>query len=161
MSITAPPEQRPATAPQPASPNPKRKQGRRVSPRQALLVASLKMFYRNKHSIFWTLLLPVIILGVFALLNLGGGVTAQLGIIDDAHTAGAQKLVAQLGRSSLVSLHTGASLSDEQSALGSGDRDALLVIDAKGLHLTLNSARSHEADAARLVIDAAAAPPDS
>jgi ABC-2 type transport system permease protein len=121
-------------------------------------VASLKMFYRNKHSIFWTLLLPVIILGVFALLNLGGGANAQLGVVDNAHTADSQRLVAQLQHSTLVSVHTGGSVADERAALGSGDRDALLVIDSGRLSLTLNSARQREADAARLVVADAAAP---
>jgi ABC-2 type transport system permease protein len=128
-----------------------------LSPRRALLVASLKMFYRNKHSIFWTLLLPVIILGVFALLNLGGGVTAQLGVVDNAHTAASQRLVTQVQQSTLVSVHTGASLADERSALTSGDRDALLVINARGKpSLTLNTARTREADIARLVVTDAA-----
>jgi ABC-2 type transport system permease protein len=128
-----------------------------VSPRRALLVASLKMFYRNKHSIFWTLLLPVIILGVFALLNLGGGVSAQLGVVDQAHTAESERLVAALQQSALVSVHTGGSLNDEQSALSNGDRDALLVVDPKRPSLILNSARSREADAARLVVTDAVA----
>jgi ABC-2 type transport system permease protein len=128
-----------------------------VSARRALLVASLKMFYRNKHSIFWTLLLPVIILGVFALLNLGGGVSAQLGVVDEAHTAQSQKLIAELQRSSLLSVHSSASVSDERASLTSGDRDALLVIDAKGnLALTVDSARSRQADEARLVVTDAA-----
>ncbi|HXA30365.1 MAG TPA: ABC transporter permease [Candidatus Angelobacter sp.] len=150
MSISAPPEQRPSAAPQSRPRAPHRA---RVSARRALLVASLKMFYRNKHSIFWTLLLPVIILGVFALLNLGGGVTAQLGVVDTVHTARSQQLVAELERSALVSVHTGDSLAGEQSALSSGDRDALLVIGGRGPALTLNSARSRESAAARLVVD--------
>jgi len=161
MSVTAPPDQRPAATPHSPAPQKRTPRAPRVSARRALLVASLKMFYRNKHSIFWTLLLPVIILGVFALLDLGGGVTSQLGVVDTVHTAQSEKLVAQLEQSTLVSVHTDAALSDEQSALGNGDRDALLVIDAKGLHLTLNSARSREADAARLVVDDAAAPRSS
>ncbi len=149
MSVTAPPEQRPAAAPSPPAPRPRPAS---ASPRRALLVASLKMFYRNKHSIFWTLLLPVIILGVFALLNLGGGVTAQLGVVDEVHDATSARVVAALQHSSLVSVHTGASLGAEQSSLGSGDRDALLVIGAKGYALTLDTAHAREADEARLVV---------
>lgn len=149
MSVTAPPEQRPAVG---APPPPRRPRARTVSPRRALLVASLKMFYRNKHSIFWTLLLPVIILGVFALLDLGGGVTSQLGVVDEVHDAQSQKVVAALQRSSLVSVHSGGSLAGERSSLSSGDRDGLLVITAKGYTLTLDTARSREADEARLVV---------
>jgi ABC-2 type transport system permease protein len=128
-----------------------------VSARRALLVASLKMFYRNKHSIFWTLLLPVIILGVFALLNLGGGVTPQLGVVDDAHSAASAQLLQQLRGSDLVGVHIGA-LSDESAALGTGDRDAILVVprdyDARGGHVSvqLNGARSRTAEQARLVV---------
>ncbi|HEV7679363.1 MAG TPA: ABC transporter permease [Candidatus Dormibacteraeota bacterium] len=126
-----------------------------VSPRRALLVASLKMFYRNKHSIFWTLLLPVVILGVFALLNLGGGVSAQLAVVDDAHTATSQRIVSALQASSLVSVHQGA-LQDERAAFDSGDRDALLHIDrAEHLSLLLSGAHSHQVEAARVVVDEA------
>jgi len=150
MSVTAPPSQRPA-APSPLPPSPRRP-ARRVSPRRALLVASLRMFYRNKHSIFWTLLLPVIILGVFALLNLGGGVNAQLGVVDEAHDAASARVVAALQQSALVSVHVSSSVGDEQSALGNGDRDALLVLGPKGYSLTLNTAHSRESDEARLVV---------
>ncbi len=130
---------------------------RPASPRRALLVASLRMFYRNKHSIFWTLLLPVVILAVFALLNLGGGTTAQLGVVDNANTATSAALVNALQRSDLVSVHAGL-LADEESSLHSGDRDAVLVIqpdyDGAGGHLTLelNGARSKEAESAQLVV---------
>jgi ABC-2 type transport system permease protein len=142
-----------------------------VSPRRALLVASLKMFYRNRHSIFWTLLLPVVILGVFALLNLGGGVSAQLGVVDVSGVASqnptdASRLLDLLRRSNLVSVHTGGSLAAERAALTSGDRDALLVlgplagrqrgseliIGPPQLTLTVNSARPREAEAARLAV---------
>jgi ABC-2 type transport system permease protein len=160
MSIpTAPPEERPAATPAPVSPPPGAPRRARVSPRRALLVASLKMFYRNKHSIFWTLLLPVIILGVFALLNLGGGVTAQLGVVDRVHTTASQQLIARVQQSTLLSVHTGGSVADERSALGSGDRDGLLVIDEQGPALTLNTARTREADIARLVVTDAVQPP--
>lgn len=151
MSVTAPPEQRPSAALS-APPPPSRPRGRRVSPRRALLVASLRMFYRNKHSIFWTLLLPVIILGVFALLDLGGGVTAQLGVIDEVHDAASARIVAGLQQSSLVSVHVSSSLADERSSLGNGDRDGLLVLGPKGYSLTLNTAHSREADETRLVV---------
>ena len=147
-----PAEQRVATRPS-APPPP------RTSARRALLIASLKMFYRNKHSIFWTLLLPVVILGVFALLNLGGGLSAQLGVVDDAHTGSSAALISALQRDDLVSVHTGGAIADEEASLRSGDRDALLVIqpdyDGAGGHVTLelNGARSHQAESARLVVD--------
>jgi ABC-2 type transport system permease protein len=120
------------------------------------LVASLKMFYRNKHSIFWTLLLPVIILAVFALVGLGGGVSTQIGVVDEAGNGSSAALLAALQHSSLAAVHTGA-YDDEVAALRSGDRDAVLVIepdyDGAGGHvsLQLNGARSSQAEAARLV----------
>lgn len=129
-----------------------------VSARRALLVASLKMFYRNKHSIFWTLLLPVVILAVFALLDLGGSVNTQLGVVDDAGNPSSAALITALQHSDLATVHTGIA-ADESAALRSGDRDAVLVIqpdyDGAGGHLTLqlNGARSHQAEAARLVVD--------
>jgi len=159
MSVpTIEPAQRGTAAGNPP-PGPPAPRPARTSARWALLVASLKMFYRNKHSIFWTLLLPVVILAVFALLNLGGGLSAQLGVVDNAGRASSAALVTALQRSDLVSVHTGGALGDEQAALRSGDRDAVLVIqpdyDGAGGHLQLqlNGARSHEAEAAQLVVD--------
>lgn len=155
MSVpTVEPAERAAAAR--VAPPPRR---RPVSPRRAMLVASLRMFYRNKHSIFWTLLLPVIILAVFALLNLGGGITPQIGVVDEAHNASSARLIAQLQRSTVASIHTGGSLADESAALRSGDRDAVIVLsrdyDGAGGHVAvqLNGARSHEAEAARLVVE--------
>jgi len=148
----SPPERREEIAPR----TPPRRA--RVSPRRALLLASLKMFYRNKHSIFWTLLLPVVILGVFALLNLGGGVDAQLGVVDNAGNKASAALLAALQRSDLVSVHSGIA-ADEEASLRAGDRDAVLVIqpdyDGAGGHvaLDLNGARFHQAEQAQLVVD--------
>ena len=48
----------------------------------ALLVASIKMFVRNRAAVFFSLVLPLIIMLIFGVLNFEGSTEIQLGVVD-------------------------------------------------------------------------------
>src|ERR687896_365928 len=59
----------------------------------ALFVASIKMFVRNRAAVFFSLVLPLIIMLIFGVLNFEGATEIQLGIVDEARSEASAALV--------------------------------------------------------------------
>lgn len=86
-----------------------------------------KAFWRDRASVFFTFLMPVIITGIFGLLNFGGGgVRVNVGIVDEASTQQSARLADALRRVEPVSVSSGTR-DEELRALRRGDRDLVLV----------------------------------
>ncbi len=48
-----------------------------------LLTTSIKAYYRNRSAMFFSLLVPLLIMVIFGLLNLGGNSTSEtVGVVD-------------------------------------------------------------------------------
>ncbi|MFY9616373.1 MAG: ABC transporter permease [Candidatus Dormiibacterota bacterium] len=98
----------------------------------ALLKASLKSYYRNRIAIFFSLFLPLMIMVIFGLLNLGGNNTTEnVGIVDQAHNDASKQVIDNLGKVSVLKVQQG----DEgplKAKLQKGDL-ALVVILPKDL----------------------------
>jgi ABC-2 type transport system permease protein len=93
-----------------------------------LLRASLKAYYRNRTAIFFSLFLPLMIMVIFGLLNLGGNNTTEtVGIVDQAHNDASRQVIDSLGRVSVLKVKQGDE-NGEKAALGS-----LVVILPQGL----------------------------
>ncbi len=82
------------------------------------------MLYRNPHNIFWTIVLPVLILVLFGLANLTGPAAIPIGVSGTAHQN--SPLMGFLAHSPGVQLRRG-SLATELRALGRGD--VAVVVD--------------------------------
>ena len=93
----------------------------------ALFVASLKMFLRNRAAIFFSLLVPMLIMAIFGVLNLGTARPVQLGVVDQAATAGSRMLVSALQQTPGLEV-TAGNLDGELEALATGDRTVVLAI---------------------------------
>ena len=63
-----------------------------MNPTLALTIASLKMYYRNRQAIFWTLVLPLMFIIIFGLLNFGAFSTINMGLVDEANTPASEVL---------------------------------------------------------------------
>ena len=63
-----------------------------MNPTFALTIASLKMYYRNRQAIFWTLVLPLMFIIIFGLLNFGAFSTINMGLVDEADTPASEVL---------------------------------------------------------------------
>jgi len=50
----------------------------------SLMVASLKMYFRNRQAIFFSLFIPLLIMVIFGLLDFDRFSGAEIGIVDQA-----------------------------------------------------------------------------
>ena len=96
----------------------------------ALFVASFKMFVRNRGALFFTLVVPLVIMLIFGVLNFGGTTQVALGVVDEANNQASQVLVGALEQTDAFDLTTGGNREDELQQLADGERDMVLVIPA-------------------------------
>ena len=107
-----------------------------MNPTIALTIASLKMYYRNRQAIFWTLVLPLIFIVIFGLLNFGAFTEVDVGLVDEADTP-----VSNILKDALMSAEAPEDAEDagvidlsvgtkdaEMRALKDGDRDIVIVV---------------------------------
>src|SRR3982751_6320047 len=96
----------------------------------ALTKASLKMYYRNKGAIVFTLLIPVALLSIFGFLSKGGGAASvKVVVTNHAETALATGFVESLKQIQSFSVIE-ASEADARAALSKGDADLQVIIPA-------------------------------
>jgi ABC-2 type transport system permease protein len=128
----------------------------------SLLVASVKMFVRNRAALFFSLVVPLLIMLIFGVLKFGGPVTVGLGLVDEAGNADSHALVAVLKANASFAVYQGTR-SGELSELKTGHRDLVLVIGpgydrqhpgAPGLVAYTNAARPEQAQLGALLLNA-------
>ena len=95
----------------------------------ALFVASIKMFVRNRAALFFSLLVPLLIMVIFGVLNFGGTTQVSLGFADEAHNQASASLRAALAATDAFEITDGAR-QEELDAIGAGHRDMVLVVPA-------------------------------
>ena len=71
----------------------------RENPTWSLTAAALKMWFRDRQAIFWSLFLPLMLMVIFGILNFGAFGSIDLGIVDEAGNDLSQQLVAVLEKS--------------------------------------------------------------
>ena len=98
-----------------------------MSPTVTLTIAALKMFFRNRQAIFWTLFLPLLIMLIFGLLDFGSFSNVEMGVVDEAKNEVSASLVDTLEESGVLDVTVG-SRADELAALEDGDRDVVVVL---------------------------------
>ena len=94
-----------------------------------LLLTNLRMMLRDRQTLFWALIFPLIFVAVFGLVDFDGAGTAELAVIDDADNETSHGIADQLG--ALELLEVDDSYATEQEALDAiedGDLDYLLVL---------------------------------
>jgi ABC-2 type transport system permease protein len=95
----------------------------------ALFIASAKMFVRNRAALFFSLVVPLLIMLIFGVLNFGGTTMVGLGLVDEANNQASQTLRSALDAVDAFELQTGAR-EEELTELAEGHRDLVLVIPA-------------------------------
>jgi len=95
----------------------------------ALFVASFKMFVCNRAALFFSLVVPLLIMLIFGVLNFGGTTQVSLGVADEADNQASAALVEVLGQTDAFEIEQG-SREDELQELEEGHRDLVLVIPA-------------------------------
>jgi ABC-2 type transport system permease protein len=95
----------------------------------ALFVASFKMFVRNRAALFFSLVVPLLIMLIFGVLNFGGTTQVSLGVVDEANNQASQALVAALESTEAFEIESDTREAELRD-LENGDRDLVLVIPA-------------------------------
>jgi len=98
-----------------------------------LFVASGKMFIRDRSAVFFSLLIPLLIMLIFGVLNFGAAAELDVGVVDEADTASSQTMGDILADTPGLVV-TAGSAEDELAALAEGDR-ALVVVFPPGWEL--------------------------
>jgi ABC-2 type transport system permease protein len=102
-----------------------------------LFIASLKMLFRQREAILWSLLLPLFMILLFSFVRFNGMGSIDLGIVNEAGEK-SSKLIASLKEVKTLKLHEGEKDS-ELKELEKGEREMVLVIPS-----TYNPASSTE-----------------
>lgn len=94
---------------------------------QALLKASMKMYYRNKSAIVFSLLLPVALMSIFGFLSKGSGNALDIGLTNHSKSELSQQLIQSLKQLQGFKI---SEASDQQTAedLGKGNIDLQVII---------------------------------
>lgn len=90
---------------------------------------SIKMFFRDKTAIFFSLFLPLVIMSIFGVMNFDQMEKLKFGIVDEAKNQASAPLVEGLKKVSNLEISEGE-LGAEKNALEEGERDIVLIIPA-------------------------------
>ncbi len=93
-----------------------------------LIVASIKMYVRQREALIWNLLLPLFMIFLFGFVNFGGVGTMRVGVVNEGSSAAAP-LIAALKKVETLKISEGSRAS-ELGQLGLGERAAVLIIPA-------------------------------
>ncbi len=120
-----------------------------------LTVAGLKMFFREKEAVFWTLFLPLFMVVLFGFVKFDQFGTIQLGLTDLSHGKN-EELMTALRQIKTFRIHDGTEES-ERKALEKGERDLVLVIPeslqpGQPLPLYWNEAKPQEGKVGELIV---------
>ena len=67
------------------------------SPFVMLTWSSLKAYFRNRGAIFFSLLVPLLIMGIFGLINFGNNTpSVNIGVVDQAHNQVSNTIISNL-----------------------------------------------------------------
>ena len=92
--------------------------------------STIKMWSRDRASLFWTFFLPLVIMVIFGLLNFGELGKVDLGIVDEAQNEASAELAAALGELESLRISAGADAAAERAALSAGQRDLVIILPA-------------------------------
>jgi ABC-2 type transport system permease protein len=122
-----------------------------------LTVASLKMIFRQKEAIIWSIIFPLFMMTLFGLAKFGGIGRVDTGIVKESGTK-AEDLVQSLRKVEALRLKEGT-MESEMEQLRKGERDLVLVIPSdfdltSGQTLTVytNDARPQQSQLGTLIL---------
>ena len=120
----------------------------------AMTVASLKMYFRDRQALFWSLLLPLLFMVIFGLMNFGSLGRVDLGVADLADNAESRGVVSALEGIDALNVSHDPDRESARAAVEDGDLDVALVIPADfgpsdeplALEVLFNEARARESE---------------
>lgn len=92
-----------------------------------LTIASLKMYYRNKQAIFFSIVIPIFIILIFGAIFQNSTQQFDLAIVDNAHTSASSSLISTFKTTKAFKITQG-SYAAEYTQLNEGNVDLILEI---------------------------------
>src|SRR6202140_798662 len=90
--------------------------------------SSLKAYFRNPGPNFFSLLVPLMIMGIFGLINFGSSTpSVNIGVVDQAHNQVSSTIISSLQGIKAFKLHT-AALDSEKQEVQQGSRRQVAVL---------------------------------
>lgn len=89
--------------------------------------STIKMWSRDRASLFWTFFLPLVIMVIFGLLNFGELGKVDLGIVDQAQNEASAAFINELSGIDALRIATGGA-ETEQAQLADGQRDVVVIL---------------------------------
>jgi ABC-2 type transport system permease protein len=90
--------------------------------------ASIKMFFRNRQALFFSLFLPLMIMVIFGLIDFGKMGSTNLTIYDGAKNEQSTQFIDGLKKIDTLNIKTADNLDDAKTELIKGDTDVILEI---------------------------------
>lgn len=94
---------------------------------ETIILYSIKMFFRDKVAVFFSLFLPLVIMSIFGVMNFDQMEKVKFGVVDEAKSQASAPVAEALKKVSNLEVSEGG-LNSEKSALEKGERDIVLVI---------------------------------
>jgi len=91
-----------------------------------LTIASMKMFFRQREAILWTLLFPLLVVVLFGFVKFNGLGKIDMGVVNEAGPQG-EELLSRIRAVTTFDVSVGAR-DEEMARLARGERDLVLVI---------------------------------
>ncbi|HZA25052.1 MAG TPA: ABC transporter permease [Dehalococcoidia bacterium] len=101
-----------------------------TNPTWALTMASLKMWFRDRQALFWSLFLPLTLMLIFGVLNFGSFGRIDLGVVDQSNNQASQGLVSLLKSIDVFNVSLDGTEASERQALADGNRHLVVIIPA-------------------------------
>ncbi len=92
-----------------------------------LTLAAIKMFFRNRQALFFTIVFPIILMGIFALVGFDKPPKVEVGVVTSHPNAGTQQFVDAIKNVGVFNVQIGSE-EEEKSALQKGDLAAVIVV---------------------------------
>ncbi len=94
----------------------------------SLVLANLKMLFRNRQSLFWALAFPLLFVGIFGLFNLDQTTTTTIGVVDRSQDDVSRALIQSLDAINTFKVENRDDEDDARKDLKDGDLNFLIVI---------------------------------
>jgi len=92
-------------------------------------IASIKMFFRNRQALFFSLFMPIMIMVVFGLIDFGKMGSTRIEIVDKAKNESSEQFIEGLRKVDVLEIESTDDLEKAKEKLVKGDTDMVLELD--------------------------------
>jgi hypothetical protein len=108
---------------------------------------SVLMYFRERTAVFFSLFIPLMLMGIFGLLNLGGGVKFNVVIVDQAHNSTSKQVVETIKKVEVFNVTEETSKDTALDDLKNSRQTYALILPKDfGANISAGQARRHTSE---------------